>query len=35
MKSNPDKCHLIVSTNYNVTIWIGNFQIENTKREKL
>ena len=35
MKSNPDKCHLIVSTNGNVTIWVGNFQIENTKRKKL
>ena len=32
MKSNHEKCHLIVSTNYN---GIGNFQIENTKREKL
>ena len=35
MKSNPDKCHLLVSTNDNVIIRIGNFQIENTKREKL
>ena len=35
MKSNPDKCHLLVSTNDNVTIRIGNFQIENTKRETL
>ena len=35
MKSNPDKCHLLVSTNGNVKIRIGNFQIENTKREKL
>ena len=34
MKSNPDKCHLLVSTNDNVKIRIGNFQIENTKREK-
>ena len=35
MKSNPDKCHLLVSTNDNVKIRIGNFQVENTKREKL
>ena len=35
MKSNPDKCHSLVSTNDNVKIRIGNFQIENTKREKL
>ena len=33
MKSNPDKCHLLVSINDNVVIRIGNFQIENTKRE--
>ena len=35
MKSNPDKCHLLISTNDNVKIRKGNFQIENTKREKL
>ena len=35
MKSNPDKCHLLVTTNDNVGIRIGNFQTENTKREKL
>ena len=35
MKSNPDKCHLLFGTNENVAIRIGNFQIENTKREKL
>ena len=35
MKINPGKCHLLVSTNDNVAIRIGNFQIENTKREKL
>ena len=35
MKSNPDKCHLLISTNGNVKIRKGNFQIENTKREKL
>ena len=35
MKSNPDKCHFLVSTNDNVKTRIGNFEIENTKREKL
>ena len=35
MKSNPDKYHLLVSPNENVAIKIGNFQTENTKREKL
>ena len=35
MKSKPDKCHLLVSTNDNVAIRIGNIQIENTKKEKL
>ena len=35
MKSNPDECHLLVSTNDNVKIRIENFQIENTKKEKL
>ena len=35
MKINPGKCHLLVSTNGNVAIRIGNFQKENTKREKL
>ena len=35
MKINPDKFHLLVSTNDNVKIRIGNFQIENTKRAKL
>ena len=35
MKSNPGKCHLLVSANDNVKIRIGNFHIENTKREKL
>ena len=35
MKSNPDKRHLLVSTNDNVSIRIGNFQIESTKTENL
>ena len=34
MKSNPEKCHLLVSTNDNVANRIGNFQTENTKKEQ-
>ena len=34
MKSNPDKCHLLISTNDNIAIRIENFQIENTKRKQ-
>ena len=33
IKTNLDKCHLLVSTNDNVAIRIGKIQIENTKRE--
>ena len=35
MKSNSGKCYLIVSTNDNVKFRKGNFEIENTKKEKL
>ena len=35
MKSNADKCHLLVSSNEKVTIKIGSHKIANTKREKL
>ena len=35
MNDNTDKCNLLVSTIDSVEIKIGNFQIENTKREKL
>ena len=35
MKSNFDKCHLLVRTIDNVKIRIENFQIENTEKEKL
>ena len=35
IKSNPDKRHLPLSTNGNVSLKIGNFQIQNTKSEKL
>ena len=35
MKSDPGKFHLLVSTNGNVAIKLGNSQIKNIKREKL
>ena len=35
MKSNADKCHLLVSSNEKVTIETGSHEIANTKREKL
>ena len=34
MKSNPDKCHLLVGTNDNVAFRIVNVQIENTKKKR-
>ena len=34
MKSNADKCHLLVSSNEKVTIKIGSHEIANTKRQK-
>ena len=35
MRINADKCHLLVSTNNTVKITIGNFDITNSKNEKL
>ena len=35
MKSNADKCHLLVSSNEKVTIQISSHEIANTKCEKL
>ena len=35
MKSNADKCHLLVSPNEKAAIKIGNLEIDNNKREKL
>ena len=35
MKSNADKCHLLVSTNNTVTIRAENFDIKNSDCEKL
>ena len=35
MKSNADKCHLLVTSNEKVTIKMRSHEIANTKREKL
>ena len=35
MKSNPNKCHLLVSSCGKIKIKIGDFEIENSKCEKL
>ena len=35
MKSNPDKCHLLISTNNTVKMKIGHFDIANSRNEKL
>ena len=34
MKSNPDKCHLLVSSCEKIKIKIGDFAMENSKYEK-
>ena len=35
MKSNPDKCHLLVTGNYETSADINEFEIEIGKKEKL
>ena len=35
MKTNEDKCHLIVSTNELTEIQIGDFSIKNSANKKL
>ena len=35
MKANPDKCHLLLSTEENCHAVIGNHSIENSKQQKL
>ena len=35
MKTNHDKCHLIIGKNENVSMYIGPFEIKNTSCEKL
>ena len=35
MKANADKCHLLVTGNYEVSVNINDFEIESSKKEKL
>ena len=35
MKANKDKCHLVISTNQNVSMKIDNIELGNTSSEKL
>ena len=35
MKANADKCHLLVTTDTNVTAKIGEFDVKNSREEKL
>ena len=35
MKANADKCHLLVTGNYEVPANINQFEIESSKKEKL
>ena len=35
LKSNADKCHLVISSNESVTLHVGEYDIKNSKREKL
>ena len=34
-KSNPDKCHLLISSNEYITVHVGEYEIENSKCKKL
>ena len=35
MKANTDKCHLLVTGNYEASAHINRFEIESSKKEKL
>ena len=35
LKNNPDKCHLLVSSNENITVKIGEYEVENSECEEL
>ena len=35
LKNNPAKCHLLVSSDKNITVKIGEYEIENSECEKL
>ena len=34
-KNNPDKCHLLISSNENITVKIGEYEIQNSECEEL
>ena len=35
LRSNPDKCHLLISSNEKITVKIGEYEIQNSEREEL
>ena len=35
LKNNSDKCHLLISSNENITMKIGQYQVENSECEEL
>ena len=35
MKANPDKCHLLLNSDYKLDIKVGNMSIENSTYQKL
>ena len=35
LKNNPDKCHLLISSNENITVKIGEYEIQNSECEEL
>ena len=35
LKGNPDKCHVLLSSNEKITIKIGDYEIENSEQKKL
>ena len=34
LKNNPDKCHLLISSNENITVKIGEYEVENSECEE-
>ena len=35
LKKNPDKCHVLISSNKNITVKIGEYEVENSECEEL
>ena len=35
LKNNPDKCYLLISSNENITVKIGQYEVENSECEEL